>query len=290
MTFKSINIIGYGFVGSAIGHLCKRNNVLFNVCDVSNKKDSFQIKVDNVPELVKFSEKENNINYYFIAVPTPSNEDYTANVSIVENVLDQLNHNVTKDTYAIIKSTLCPGSCQMFYEKYKNIKLILCPEFLRESTYKDDIYDAKFVLLGLQKDKVYAQTSYNDVIILFRNLYCHNTDIPIYVKSFDECEIFKYSLNVYLAVKVWYFNEIFEICDKVGVDYKSLKSLFALDERIGKYGIEVPGPDGKFGYGLSCLPKETKGMASLQDKLGIDNTVLKHIIERNNIFREKNIS
>lgn len=42
--------------------------------------------------------------------------------------------------------------------------------------------------------------------------------MPIYVKSFEECEMFKYTLNVYLAVKIWYFNEVFEMCDKIRVE------------------------------------------------------------------------
>lgn len=285
--YKSINIIGYGFVGSAIGYLSKKNNIPFNVCDVCDKKDDCMFKTDNVLELVQQSESKNDVNYYFIAVPTPSNDDYTPNVSIVDDVLCQLDNNVTKHTYAIIKSTLCPGSCQKFYEKYKNIKVILCPEFFRESTYQDDIYNAKFVLLGVTKDLVYSQKSYDDLVLLFRDLYGHNMNIPIYVKSYEECELFKYTLNVYFAVKIWYFNEIYEVCDKIGVQYDSLKQLFSLDDRIGKYGIEVPGPDGKFGYGLSCLPKETKGMAALQERLGIENNVLKNIIDRNNTFREK---
>jgi nucleotide sugar dehydrogenase len=287
MLYKSVNIIGYGFVGSAIGYLCKKNKISFNVCDLNDKQDEYQFKTDDVSEIVKHSEAENETNFYFIAVPTPANEDYTPNVSIVDNVLNQLDKNATKTTYAIIKSTLCPGSCQKFCDKYNNIKVILCPEFLRESSYHDDIYNAQFVLLGVTKEQVYAHLGYNDVILLFRDLYCHNIDIPVYVKSYEECELFKYTLNVYLAVKVWYFNEIYEVCDKLGVQYDSLKTLFRLDERIGKYGIEVPGPDGKFGYGLSCLPKETKGMMTLQGNLGIDNDVLKHIIKRNNAFREK---
>ena len=90
-----------------------------------------------------------------------------------------------------------------------------------------------------------------------------------------------------MAVKVWYFNEIYEIADKLGLDYQTFKTMFPLDPRIGEYGTRVPGPDGKFGYGLSCLPKETSGMMKLQEELGIDNQVLKEIIKRNTYFRTK---
>lgn len=285
--YKSVNIIGYGFVGSAIGYLCKKSNMLFNVCDKCDKTDDYQFKSDNVASLVQYSEEQNEVNHYFIAVPTPSNEDCTPNVSIVNDVLSELDKCVTKPSYVIIKSTLCPGTCQRFCDQYTNLNIILCPEFLRENTYQDDIYDAKFILLGVTKDKVFAHLTYDSVVCMLKDLYNHNTDIKVYIKSYEECELFKYTLNVFLAVKVWYFNEIYEVCDKMGVDYNSLKKLFILDDRLGKYGTEVPGSDGKFGYGLSCLPKETKGMMSLQEELGINNNVLKHIIYRNDVFREK---
>ena len=286
--FKSLNIIGYGYVGSAIGYVCEKNDINFNVCDLQNKEGKFNFYTSNIESLITFSENENDTNYYFIAVPTPSNEDDSCNTSIIDNVLHTLNNKCTKNTKVLIKSTLVPGSCQTFHNKYKNIDIILLPEFLREATYKDDMYNAEFVLIGLpQSISLDSQSLSNELIDLCKTLYKHNKDIDIYIKTYEECELFKYTLNVHLAVKVWYFNEIYEISEKLGVDYTRLKSLFNLDKRIGDYGTRVPGHDGKFGYGLSCLPKETRGMMKLQENLGIDNSVLKEIIKRNNYFRTK---
>jgi UDPglucose 6-dehydrogenase len=283
--FNSINIIGFGYVGSSVGHICETNDIKFNVCDTQEKKGGFQYFTSNIQKLVRYSESENNINYYFIAVPTPSNDDDSCNVSIINNVLTILNNTITQATRVIIKSTLVPGSCQKFCEEFKNIDIILSPEFLREATYKDDMYNAAFVLVGLPPNT--QMTEYADILSLFRILYKHNTDIDIYMKSYEECELFKYTLNVHLAVKIWYFNEIHEISEKLGVDYQKLKLMFTLDSRIGDYGTRVPGHDGKFGYGLSCLPKETRGMMKLQEELGIENNVLKEIIKRNDYFRTK---
>lgn len=283
--FDSINIIGYGYVGSAVGYLCEKNNIKFNVCDLDVKRGAYDYFSSDLELLVNFSESKNEINYYFIAVPTPSKEDGSCDISIITSILNRLNNIVTKKTKIIIKSTLVPGSCHKFYETYKNIDVILSPEFLREATFRDDMYNAEFVLVGLPPNT--EMTEYADILSLFRQLYIHNKDIDIYMRSYEECELFKYTLNVHLAVKVWYFNEIYEISEKLGVDYEKLKSMFNLDKRIGDYGTRVPGPDGKFGYGLSCLPKETRGMMKLQETLGIDNQVLKEIIKRNNYFRSK---
>jgi UDPglucose 6-dehydrogenase len=288
--FKSLNIIGYGYVGSAIGYVCEKNNINFNVCDLQQKEGNFNFYTSNVENLITFSENENDMNYYFIAVPTPSNKDDSCNTSIIDNVLNTLNNKCTKKTIVLIKSTLVPGSCQTFHNRYTNLDIILLPEFLREASYKDDMYNAEFVLIGLPQSICHNTSHwilYEELTNLCKRLYKHNKDIDIYIKSYEECELFKYTLNVHLAVKVWYFNEIYEISEKLGVDYTKLKSLFNLDKRIGEYGTRVPGHDGKFGYGLSCLPKETRGMMKLQESLGIDNSVLKEIIKRNNYFRTK---
>lgn len=283
--FDSINIIGYGYVGGAVGYLCGKNNIKFNVCDLGDKSGPYNYFTSQLELLVGFSESKNDINYYFIAVPTPSKEDGSCDISIITSVLTKLNNLVTKKTRVIIKSTLVPGSCETFNKTYKNIDIILSPEFLREATFKDDMYNAEFVLVGLPPNT--KMEDYTEILNLFKHLYVHNKDIDIYMKSYEECELFKYTLNVHLAVKVWYFNEIYEITERLGIDYTKLKTMFKLDKRIGDYGTNVPGSDGKFGYGLSCLPKETRGMMKLQENLGIDNKVLKEIIKRNNYFRTK---
>jgi UDP-glucose 6-dehydrogenase len=72
----------------------------------------------------------------------------------------------------------------------------------------------------------------------------------------------------------------------MSVNYNNLKDLFALDPRIGQYGTMVPGPDNKFGFGLSCLPKECRGMTKLLETLGIDNTVFEQITYENDLLRK----
>lgn len=283
--FRSINIIGYGYVGGAVGYVCEKNSVPFNVCDTQEKTGGFSFFTTDVEHLVLHSEQQNDANYYFIAVPTPSKEDGSCNTDIIDGLLSKLNSIVTKPTYVIIKSTMVPGTCRSFHERYDRLCIVSSPEFLREATFKEDMYEAEFVLIGLGDSK--KEEAFTDVEKMFRTLYSHNKELVVYQKTYEECELFKYTLNVHLAVKVWYFNEIYEICEKVGVPYEKLKEMFSLDKRIGDYGTHVPGPDGKFGYGLSCLPKETRGMATLQSQLGLDNAVLRHIIERNDYFRTK---
>jgi UDPglucose 6-dehydrogenase len=279
----SINIIGYGYVGSSMGYLCERNNVEFNVCDLNSKEGGFNY-FNNVSELVNFSETNSDINFYVIAVPTPSDTQGNCDTSIVRNILSQLRMLVNKETYVIIKSTLVPGTSNSLNIQFPTLNIVFCPEFLREATYKDDIYNAQFVLLGIPPK--FDMVKYQKVLRVIRIFYKHNTQIDILMRSYEECEIFKYSLNCFFATKIWYFNKIYQVCESMDVDYQKLKELFKLDSRIGDYGTTVPGSDNKFGFGLSCLPKECRGMSRLLDALDLDSTVFKQISRENDILRQ----
>ena len=283
----SINIIGFGYVGGAHGFLCEKNNVKFNVFDTQKKEGSFNY-FNDIIDLVKFSESNSEINFYIIAVPTPSDHEGNCDTSIVKSVLEKLNNNVTKETYVIIKSTIVPGTARTFNKEYTNLDVIFSPEFLTEKNYLNDIYNAKFVLLGISDNipldgKV---TKYQKVLNVVRLFYKHNTQIEIFMRSYEECELFKYTLNNFLAVKVWYFNKIYDISKSLGIDYQKFKTLFELEPRISGYGTRVPGDHGR-GYAGTCLRKDQYGMIKLLENLDIDNTVLKSMAAENEKIRKK---
>lgn len=278
---NSINIIGHGYVGSAMAHLCEQNNIKYNVYDVQEKLGNFAY-FNRIEDLVNYSEIMNTQNYYFIAVPTPSNTVGACDTSIVENVLEQL-YRLTADAIVIIKSTVEPGTCDKLHDKFKrdNFDIIFNPEYLTEKNYLDDIKYAKFVLLG---SKDLSLGKFQMLLKLFRDLYAHNPQIDIISRSYVECEMFKYTVNNFLAVKVWYFNKIYDICDKFKIDYQSFKSLFELEPRLGEYGTRVPGDHGR-GFAGSCLRKEQYGMIKLQEKMELDNSVLTAMAAENEIMR-----
>jgi len=283
----SINIIGMGYVGGAMSHLCERNNVEFNVCDIQKKEGNFNY-FDNVLELVNFSESTGDINSYIICVPTPSDSEGNCDTSIVRDVLVKLNENVTKETYVIIKSTIVPKTSSTLNELFPELNIVFSPEFLRENSYKDDIYNAQFVLLGIPPK--FDLTKYQKVLKVIRLFYKHNSQIDILMRSYEECELFKYTLNTYFATKITFFNEIHELCEKMDVDYQKLKELFKLDPRVGDYGIVVPGAGNEFyGFKLSCLPKETCSMIKLQEKLELSNELMLCVDKRNKYFNNKQV-
>lgn len=278
-----INIIGYGYVGSALGHVCAVNGVPFCTYDIIKREDPMSLgNFDKLNELVMYSESKNERNVYFICVPTPNRESGECDTSTISSILSDLSKMCTRRTYVIIKSTVEPGTCRRFSNEFGTelLSIAYCPEFLREKTFREDMYDAKFALLGFNK----LEESPFEADIM-RWIYNHNKSIEVIDRTYEQCELFKYTINVYLSVKVWFFNEVDSLCNKLNVDYSDLQSLFRLDDRIGESHTDVPGHDGKRGFGGKCLPKETRAMRYLQQTLGIDDTILSKILERNTLFR-----
>jgi len=265
-----------------MGYLCDQSGVNFCTCDVVSKNiENAQRNFNNIADLVKYSESNNDSNVYFVCVPTPSKASGECDTSIVESVLQQLHTSTGKSSIVYIKSTVEPGTSRRLSELYgARFKVVFCPEFLRELTHLHDMYNANFVLLGTpagEEDK--------EISCVFKQLYKHKKDFEIVFTTFEESEMFKNTINVFLAVKVWYFNKIHQMSSKIGFSYENLKRLFRLEPRIGESHTSVPGHDGLYGFGGSCLPKETRSLCYMQNKLGLSNKVLSEILYENDLMR-----
>lgn len=287
--YKFVNICGLGFVGGSVAYVCRQNDMKYSVYDVIDKTDEAAVGIfKDVSEFVKNSEKENDLNFYFISVPTPCRPNGECNTSIVETVVDQLFNQHTKRTIILVKSTVQPGTCRKLHSKYfkdNMFEIVFVPEFLTEVRANLDMYEAKFSMFG-----TYDGSYPNDVVDMFKKLYKHNSDMKVVYKKFEACEIFKYTVNCFLGVKVWFFNEIYEICEHLGIEYNDFRTLLPLEPRVGMAHTLVPGPDGKFGFGGACLVKENRALSYFQNTLGIPNTVLTEIGKRNQEIRSKQVN
>ena len=92
--------------------------------------------------------------------------------------------------------------------------------------------------------------------------------------------------NAFLATKVSFANEIYQICEKVGADYDKVVEYATLDERLGKSHWMVPGHDGDFGYGGHCFPKDLSSLLYLSDKFDTINNVLHATQDTNDEVRK----
>ena len=97
----------------------------------------------------------------------------------------------------------------------------------------------------------------------------------------------KYVTNSFLATKVSFANEMYQICNKLDIDYDKVVEYATFDERLGKSHWNVPGPDGDFGYGGHCFPKDVKALIYVaEDELGLYSTMLRATDKKNDVVRK----
>ena len=200
-------------------------------------------------------------DYIFVAVPTPMNEDGSISLDIVFKALSEVyNKNKRTDNIIILKSTMLPGTIDMFIEQFPTLNIVFNPEFLTERTAKLDFLTQARIILGGAKRLT------KRVAKLFEERFMHTHIIETDTTT---AEMIKYMNNVFFASKVSLMNEMKMVCDAVGADWKLALKGFAADQRIGDSHLNVPGPDGKLGFGGSCFPKDINAFISMADELGI---------------------
>lgn len=244
----NIGIIGKGFVGNAM---------------YENFKDKFEVKsydlnpeksdVGSLAELVNWSDT------LFVCVPTPSNDDGSCDVAMVESVVSMISF-IDKSKIVVIKSTVPPGTTRRLAQEYK-IKIAFNPEFLTESRAVEDFRHQPLIVVGADDEETETKVWQIYYAYVSKTGYMPNM---MGVKT-DEAEMFKYMANSFLATKVIFANEIKKLCDKAGIDYNNVARIAKTDRRLGATHWQVPGPDGKLGFGGSCFPKDTNALISFAD-------------------------
>tara|TARA_R100000808_G_scaffold23919_3_gene53848 strand:+ start:12452 stop:13321 length:870 start_codon:yes stop_codon:yes gene_type:complete len=256
----NIGIIGFGFVGSSVAYGFSPqtgfDQAKLRIFDKNPAKSTHSL-----------DEVLDESDFIFLSVPTPSNVDGSINLSILESVLGEVDAHGTKDgSVVLVRSTVIPGTTRAFQGKYSNITLVFNPEFLTERSAKFDfINQARFILGGESKNT-------SKVAELFRIRFGGST--PTIQTNFETAEFIKYMNNCYFATKVSFMNEMRLIADKSNVDWNVAVDGFVRDGRIGHSHVSVPGPDGKFGFGGSCFPKDIQAMMSHARSIGVEPSVL----------------
>jgi UDPglucose 6-dehydrogenase len=280
MNKKSIACIGQGFVGGSLTTVLSERNVDVYTYDKRREKTAAGGIIGsrtNVADLVTYCETVKGFTgIYFVCLPTPMNEDGSADLSIVEDVLGEL-ASAFGDRIAVVKSTVPPGSVERWNEKFKNtgLKVVHNPEFLTEKNALNDFRNQNRIILGGPRPWI------NDVKQLFQSVF---PDVPIIKTSSSNSEMIKYVTNCFLAMKLSFANEIYQLCealDKTGlnVDYDRIIECAILDPRLGTSHWKVPsfetGKDGKplKGWGLSCFNKDINALICKEKELGVKPTM-----------------
>lgn len=197
----------------------------------------------------------------FICVPTP----YTVGVGFDDSFLLDAVEHVSGSRTVVIKSTVLPGTTERLQERHPQHRFMFNPEFLREATAYDDFVSPDRQIVG------YTTASAGEAAQVMRLL----PRAPFErICPASEAEMAKYVANSFLAVKVSYANEVFDLCARMKVDYTHVRDIVAADRRIGASHMDVF-DSGYRGYGGKCLPKDSKALLDLARSMGIDMDVLR---------------
>ena len=272
---KNIGIIGNGFVGKAVKESFKKHFDVF-VFDTDKRKSN----VESLNELVS------KCKMIFLCLPTPMEKDGSCHLGIIEETLnkiddwcDEMEYYGLEQRTIIIKSTVVPGTTEKWNKTYKHIDIAFNPEFLTEANAIDDFKNQNRIIIGANR-KVGSK-----VKSIFDKVF---PKIPIIKTSSTIAEMIKYFTNCFLAMKVSYANEMYQICEKLDIDYDKVIEYARYDERIGYSHLNVPGPDGDFGFGGHCFPKDLNALIHLakEHSLGLDINVLQATLDTNNRVRQ----
>jgi UDPglucose 6-dehydrogenase len=225
-------------------------------------------------------------DFIFLSVPTPSNEDGSINLSYVEDALTEMSKIYKKlpnsvggigseemTNIVLLRSTVTPGTTEKLQEKFPDINLVFNPEFLTERSAKFDfINQTRFILGGRQEHTSKVKELYR---------WRFGETIPVIETNYQTAELIKYMNNCFFATKVSFLNEMRQVSDRCGADWDKAVEGFIRDGRIGHSHINVPGPDGKFGFGGSCFPKDIQAMIDFGNKLGLDMHTLNGVWDTN---------
>tara|TARA_Y100000768_G_scaffold387705_1_gene379929 strand:+ start:4252 stop:5073 length:822 start_codon:yes stop_codon:yes gene_type:complete len=259
----NIGIIGQGFVGNAVFEKFSKFYTVYTYDLDSSLCNSTIEKINDECKVV------------FVCVPTPMNKDGSCDISVVKSVLKYFKHSEEK--IIINKSTVIPGTTETLNRKFKNLKIIFNPEFLTERNAVNDYNNQNRIILGGPRP---ATT-------LIKNIFSKVfPDVHVIKTGSTHAEMIKYFTNCFLSTKVSFANEMYDLCSKLNLDYDKVVEYASYDNRIGNSHLNVPGPDGDFGFGGHCFPKDLSALINLGDKVGSINNVLKSTIKTNNIVRQ----
>lgn len=263
---KRIGIIGNGFVGSAVRYGFSPNvgiDAEVRVYDKDPNKSTHPLRDVLDTDII------------FLSVPTPSNSDGSMNIDIVDNVLQNINEYAQLFQIGIIllRSTVTPGTTRKLQEKYKDLRIVFNPEFLTERSANFDFINQSRFILGGNSDNVV------EVSELFRERF--GSTLSIIETNYETAEMIKYMTNTFFATKISFLNDMKLLADKCGVIWKDAIEGFVRDGRVGHSHLDVPGHDGKYGFGGSCFPKDIQALINFGESNDVDMNVLKGAWETN---------
>lgn len=252
-----IGIVGYGIVGQALEYGFKKEPIFI----YDKFKDFLSLK-----EVCEKSE------FIFVCVPTPFKADESGiDLTIVNEVVDEISTYISgTDKICVIKSTVIPGTTQEASKRNPDVQFAFNPEFLTEANFLEDFVNSDRVVIGANDDLVSRR-----LVSLYKK---HFPKMLVFQTDPTTGEMVKYMANCYLATKVMFANEMYDICQKLGIKYEEVKKLVVADHRIFDSHLDVTT---NRGFGGKCFPKDMIALMGFADEVGVDTELLDTVWKKN---------
>ena len=270
MNTKTIGIVGYGYVGKAMAEFF-RSHYPVKVYDIAGPSTD-----GSRPNLtfVKNLKALESCDLAVVCVSTPPKADGSCDVSAVDQTVREL-----KTPLILVKSTVPPGTCKrLMMETCKNI--VFSPEFSGENKYispygfDKEVKRCPFYIFGGNRFLVDLMVDLIAPITGPHKKYAYTDSTT--------AELVKYWENTFLALKVTFCNEMFEICNRMNISYWEARDLWLLDPRMGESHTAVF--INERGYAGKCLPKDTKALRAACRAVGYEPKLIDCMIKRNEDF------
>ena len=222
----TVGIVGCGFVGGALKQWLEAHN------------PNVEIRVSDPPK--GFNDELSVVDVVFISIHIPTERDGSQNIILLKEIIKGL-----PDKPIFIRTTILPGTSEALSHETGH-RVYFMPEFLTERTAYSDFCSQPMVFV--------AESNLLQQIFIGKQF--------IEMTSF-EAEICKYTHNVFGALKVTYFNGVYDYCQKNNVNYDHVLHGVLLSGYINRIHTAVPGPDGKLGYGGKCFPKDVNALTKM---------------------------
>lgn len=285
----NITVIGTGYVGLVTGACFAETGNRVTCVDIDvnkvNKLSKGQITIYE-PGLEKIFRRNLNIGrlkfttnlsegvgdsqIIFLALPTPSGADGSADLKYVLGVASDLGIILNEYKVIVDKSTVPVGTAEKVQKAIATnftgeFDVVSNPEFLREGVAVEDFMKPDRVIIGTNSEK--ARKLMSELYAPFMR-----QGNPIIFMEQKSAELTKYAANSFLATKISFMNEIAQLCEKLGADVDMVRRGIGSDERIGKRFL-FPG----IGYGGSCFPKDIKALIKTAEDVSYDFKILKAV-------------
>ena len=259
-----LGIIGAGFVGGSVIEGFDTDTVDQFVVDPLFNDNTIDDLVKYDPPLL------------FVCVPTPKGVGDTGDVdvSIVRQVCSDL-YNRNYKGIVVIKSTITPKHLTKLKKDF-GLNLVYNPEFLTEANAHQDFINPNMQVLG-------GSWKHCDKVEKAYSRHSKVKTVPTFKVDLITASMIKYTINSWLATKVTFFNELYDLHEASGSNssWEQFTEILQTDPRMGKTHMKVPGPDGKFGFGGHCFPKDTEAFLHYADKMNSDLKLLKTAVKLN---------